>query len=223
MNHEEPFVFQTERRLVMLTGRKARNLPELLSNLREVTGSSIFYHTHHQYLAHHFEKPLFHSDFAVWVSSALLEEPLAEKLAAIDLLAFTSIRQLREAIISNMESYLEEINGRTRECMPGDEFHFLESKSFVMPTGIVAHDVADFFAKMSHVSTVSLYFHLFEARLRLERANSDFSRWLSDRGAVELAVAIGGLNPYEMTLDELRQEIIRLGNREGSASGCQVA
>ncbi len=223
MNHEEPFVFQTERRLVMLTGRKARSLPELVSHLHEVTGSSIFYHTHHQYLSHHFEKPVFHSDFAVWVSSALLEEPLAEKLAAIDLLAFASIRQLREAIIGKVESYLEEIGGRTRECMPGDEFHFLESKSFVMPTGIVAHDIADFFAKLPHVSTVSLYFHLFESRLRLERANNDFSRWLSDRGAGELAAAIDRLNPYQMTLDELRQEMVRLGNPEGSASGCQVA
>jgi hypothetical protein len=35
-----PFVFYAERRMVGLTGRKARNLGELLRHLREVSGSS---------------------------------------------------------------------------------------------------------------------------------------------------------------------------------------
>jgi|SRR5882724_13015214 len=88
-----PFVFYTERRLVVLTGRKARNLEELLSHLYQVSGSSVFYHTHYLYLIHHFEKPRFYNEFANWVSHALQEE----RLAAIDLLAMTSIRELRIA------------------------------------------------------------------------------------------------------------------------------
>ena len=52
MDNQQPFVFHTERRLVMLTGRSARNLAELLEHIRQVSGSSIFYHTHHQYLSH---------------------------------------------------------------------------------------------------------------------------------------------------------------------------
>ena len=64
MNHQEPFIFETERRLVMLTGDRARNLNELPDYITKVSGSSIFYHTHHQYLSHHFEKPVFHNDFA---------------------------------------------------------------------------------------------------------------------------------------------------------------
>ena len=115
MNPEEPFVFSTEWRLVALTGRKARNLDELLKHLREVTGSSIFYHTHQEYLAHHFERPTFHNDFAIWVSHALLEERLAEKLTSIDLLAFPSIRQLREAIIQMIEEFTHESRGRSRD------------------------------------------------------------------------------------------------------------
>ena len=69
-----PFVFYTERRLVVLTGRKARNLEELLSHLYQVSGSSVFYHTHYLYLIHHFEKPRFYNEFANWVSHALQEE-----------------------------------------------------------------------------------------------------------------------------------------------------
>ena len=215
MDQSNPFVFQTERRLVVLTGRRARNLPEMLDHLKNVSGSSIFYHTHHQYLAHHFEKPVFHNDFAIWVARALLEEPLSEKIAAIDLLAFSSIRQLREAIIETVESYMSEIDERVRECPPGDKLHFCESKSFVMPSGIVALDVPDFFAKLPRVSNASLYFHFFEARLRLEKPTNDFSEWLCYRGAEELANAIDKLNPYLMTMEELRDEIIGLGNPEG--------
>ncbi len=216
MDPLQPFVFQTERRLIVLTGRKARNLPEMLNHLHEVSGSSIFYHTHHQYLSHHFEKPLFHNDFALWVARALLEEPLSEKLAAIDLLAFSSIRQLREAIIKTVEVYLDEIKGRVRECLPGDELHFCESKSFIMPSGIVAHDIQDFFTKLPRVSNASLYFHFFEARLRLEQPTNDFSAWLCYCGAEELAQAIDKLNPYLMTMEELREEIIKLGKTEGA-------
>ena len=52
MNRTEGFVFQTERRLVALTGLRASNLDGLLQGLKQVPGSSIFYHTHHMYLSH---------------------------------------------------------------------------------------------------------------------------------------------------------------------------
>ncbi|HYM07731.1 MAG TPA: DUF5752 family protein [Terriglobales bacterium] len=207
-----PFVFYTERRLVALTGRKARNLEELLSHLSQVSGSCIFYHTHYLYLVHHFEKPRFYNEFANWVSHALQEERLAERLAAIDLLAITSIRDLREAIMSAIQKHLE--SGAARRDSPaGDEFHFCEAKSFIMPTGAVAHDVPEFFEQIARVTNACLHFHFFEARLRLERPTNDFSQWLADLGETRLARAIDKLNPYVMTLDELKAEIIRLRRR----------
>lgn len=101
----QPFVFCTERRLVALTGLRTTNLPELLELLREVPGSAIFYHTHHMYLSHHFERTHFTNDFALWVGEALQEDALSEKLAAIDLLSFTSIRSIRDAITAIIENY----------------------------------------------------------------------------------------------------------------------
>ena len=65
------FEFHTGRRLIELTGRKARNLPELLAHLKEVEGSSIFYHTHERYMTHHFSRPDFYNDFAEWTLRAL--------------------------------------------------------------------------------------------------------------------------------------------------------
>jgi len=212
MNSKDPFVFSTEWRLVSLTGRKASNLEELLKHLKEVTGSSIFYHTHQQYLAHHFEKPSFHNDFSIWVSQALLEERLAEQLASIDLLAFSSIRELREAIIELVEDFVKGVRGRLRESPPGQEFYFCEAQSFVMPTGVVAATVPEFFEALQLVSNISIYFHFFEARLRLERPYNDFSQWLCQHGEKDLANAIDRINPYELTLDELKSQIMRIGH-----------
>ena len=213
MSGGNPFVFYTERRLVALTGRKARNLRELLDHLTEVSGSSIFYHTHYLYLAHHFEKPRFYNEFANWVSQALQEERLAEKLAAIDLLTLTSVRRVRETIISIIEKHLQDSSIRPRECPSGDEFHFCQAKSFIMPVGMIAHDVPEFFAELARVTNSCLHFHFFEARLRLERPTNDFSEWLRSLSQDRLARKIENLNPYVMTLDELKDDIVKMGRR----------
>ena len=216
MTNEKSFIFDTELRLVVLTGIKASSLTELRAALPRVPGSSIFFHTHQEYLAHDFQRSAHYNDFARWVSQALREEALAEKLAAIDLLAFTSIRELRDAVIGTVDAYLDELGHPGNECRPEEAFHFCRSRSFVLPTGIVAEDVDDFFRKLTSISHASLYFHFFEARLRLGRRTSDFSRWLTDRGRADLATAIDALDPYIRTLDELRRDIVRLGTSPGA-------
>jgi hypothetical protein len=209
----DPFIFYTERRLVALTGRKARNLTELLDHLRQVPGSSVFYHTHYLYLTHHFEKPRFYNEFAEWVSEALQEKRLAEQLAAIDLLSITSIRELREALVAPIEKHIQPGARAERNCPPGDEFHFCEANSFIMPTGLVAHDVPEFFKQVACVTNACLHFHFFEARLRLGRPTNDFSQWLLAAGEPRLARAVDRLQPYSMTLDELKGRIVRIGRR----------
>ena len=208
-----PFYFSTERRLVRLTGRKARTLSELLRHLREVSGASVFYHTHHVYLSHHFQRPAFDNDFASWTKEALQETALPEQLAAVDLLSFTAMRPLREALIGVIERHLAGGAAGDRPCPGGDEFHFCESQSFLMPTGLVAETPRDFFATMPLVSNVSLFFHFFEARLRLGRTTNDFSAWLAACGDPLRASAIDRLDPYLVSLDELRQQIVEIGGR----------
>ena len=65
-----PFVFYTQQQLVSLTGRRAGNLSQLLGHLRDVTGSSIFYHTHYLYLTQHFVQPKFYNEFATMTGTA---------------------------------------------------------------------------------------------------------------------------------------------------------
>ncbi len=207
----KPFIFCTERRLVRLTGRKARSLAELVRHMREVSGASIFFHTHHHYLSHHFERPVVFNDFAIWVSRALLQRALAERLAAVDLLEFTTIRQLRERFIALIEEHLASSEDVDLRAPKGEEFHFCESQSFIMPTGIVAADAREFFERLPHLTTISLFYHFFGARLRLGRATNDFSAWLAEIGEGGLARKIDALNPYVMTLDQMKMKLIRMG------------
>jgi hypothetical protein len=204
-----PFTFHTELRLVALTGLRATTAEELLLHLKEVPGSSIFYHTHHMYLAHHFERPTFTNDFALWASEALQNDSLGEQLAAVDLLAHTSVRSVRDSVVAIVESHLRQ-SPENRRCPPGDEFYFCRSKSFVMTTGLTAHNPDEFFAVLPAISNASLFYHFFESRLRLERTTNDFSCWLSAIGEHVLAAAIDRLDPYAVTLDELKGQIAAL-------------
>lgn len=209
----QPFEFYTQQQLILLTGRRARNLLELLEHVRSVPGASIFYHTHYLYLTQHFVTPKFYNEFAGWVSQALQERRLGERLGAIDLLSVSSLRELREQIAHEIEKHLRETQGPLRDCPPGDEFHFCEAKTFVFHTGLVAQSVSDFFQLIPSISNACLHFHFFEARLRLEKPTNDFTIWLNDMGENRLARAIDKLNPYVVSLDELKGQIFKIGRR----------
>jgi hypothetical protein len=213
MSEPVPFVFQTERRIVRLTGRRASTLRHLPAGLRLVSGASIFYHTYHRYLSQHFVPAPGRNDFAAWTTDALQEPELGERLAAVDLLEFTTIRALRTVVLDAVEQAVEKQEGWPRACPAGNEFHFCESQSFVMNTGLVARDPEELFRLVRDVSNVSLFYHLFEARLRLGRPTNDFSEWLRHRGADAEADAIERIDPYPLTLDACRERIAAIGSR----------
>ena len=57
----------------------------------------------------------------------------------------------------------------------------------------------------------SIYFHIFESRLRLHRGVNDFSIWFQDGlDERELADKIAVLDPYNYTIEDLRSIIIQL-------------
>lgn len=206
----QPFHFLSSLSLTLLTNRRARDLCELLSHIREVPGSVIYYHTHHFLAQHQYLSPEPPNDFAYWVTQILQEDRLGEQLAAIDLTQFRNIRALRECIIEVIEGNLEQ-RQTLRTAPHGDEFHFREAATFIIPTSHVARDLAEFAQGMEQIGFGSLSLHLFDACLRQEKAQNDFSQWLADElGEHDLAARVGRLDPYTHTLDGLRREIIRL-------------
>ncbi len=204
-----PFHFCTSLDLTLLTNRRARDLAELLEHLREVPGSVIYFHTHHFLAQHQYLSPEPPNDFAYWVTNVLQEDRLGEQLAAVDLMQFPTIRALRERLIATIEAYLNR-SEKLRVAPEGEEFHFRESVSFVVPTRHVAHSLSEFADGVEQVGFGSLAYHFFNARLRHERGENDFSAWCRVLGEAELATAIARLDPYTYTLDGLRKEVVRL-------------
>lgn len=206
---EHPFEFCTETSLVELTGLKAQDLQELLTHIKSVPDSSIYFHTHHFLKQHQALSPEPPNDFAYWVSHVLNESRLGEQLWAIDTVQAGSLRVLRDKIVSTLETYLSEVQSR-RSAPTGAAFHFMKSRSFVFKTPWRATTLEEFLAALHQISTSSLYHHVFEARMRLKRGN-DLSLWLEkELGEPQLAGAIARLDPYTQTLEGLRERIVNL-------------
>jgi len=204
------FHFSASATLTIATNWRARDLAELAGHLREAPGAVVYYHTHHFLAQHHYLSPEPPNDFAYWVAAVLQEDRLGEQLAAIDLMQFRSLQVLRDRLVAMIEGYLE-ARGELRTAPAGEEFHFREAVTFVVPTGQVAHDLAEFAVGMERAGFGSLTFHFFDARLRLERGENDFSEWLREAlGEAALAAAVARLDPYTFTMEGLRQAVVRL-------------
>ncbi len=211
---KNPFYFATRLVLRELTGKKARDLRGLLKYIKAVPGSVIYNHTHQFLQQHIFLLPEPPNDFAYWVREFLNDEKLAERLNSIDTCDFPTIRDLRNAIIKTIQDHLSHWKGPLRTAPEGAEFNFIKAYSFVIPTPYIANDLKEFMDGLRRISVQSLYFHMFEARLRLERKTNDFSLWLgTSLDEIDLAAEIGHLDPYTYTLEQLRRKLIKLIER----------
>ena len=207
---EEPFHFFTRLHLKELTGLKASNLHELVDKLKIVPDSVIYYHTHQFLEEHQYLTPEPANSFALWVEDALNDNVLAEKLAAIDTFTFSAIEPLRQRLISVIQEHIARGNGH-QSAPEGNEFYFIKSISTVIQTPYVAHDLREFVEVLRKVTINSLYFHIFESRLRLHKSSNDFSIWIKDTlSENDLAEKIASLDPYTFTLEGLRSTIIQL-------------
>ncbi len=206
-NSESAFHFHTKLEQTLLLGIKARSVVQLLDGIGSVPESSVYFHTHHFLLQHQYLSPEPPNDFAYWVSELVGNAALGESLGSVDIVAFDSIADLRDKFISLLENHISSDAYRP-DTDHGEPFHFMASRTFVLPTSFVAHDIREFREMIGAVSIESLYYHIFDARLRLGREESDFSRWLRDRGRPDIAEKIRKLDPYAQTMEGLRKNII---------------
>src|SRR5512143_436245 len=196
----EPFRFHTKLDQTILLGLRAKNAIELLAGIRHVPPSSIYHHTHRFLQQHHYLSPEPPNDFAYWVTSMLNDDALGELLASVDVIQFQTIAELREAFIGILEEHLRTAE-RARDSFPGEEFQFMATRTFVMTLPVTAQTLGEFREKLRTVSVKSLYYHMFDARLRLARGENDFSRWFRDLGYPGLPAAVSRLAPYNTPLD----------------------
>jgi hypothetical protein len=209
---KEPFVFYTRQHLTELTGLRATTLSQLLALIKNVPGSCIYHHTHRFLQQHQYLSPEPPNDFAYWVSEILGEAELGERLASIDTVQFSNIRSLRERIIIVIDEYLKNNKLALLKFAKSDEaFHFMKSISFVLPLPYAAHDLAEFLSIFKKITIDSIYYHIFESKLRIGQRTNDFSAWFEH--ALEnkkLAGLVSRLDPYTRTLEDLRKTIIHI-------------
>lgn len=205
-----PFEFYSRLHLRQLTGRRAATFPQLVHHLKEVPGSVVYHHTHHFLEQHQRVVPSVPNDFAYWATEVMGEGRLGEQLAAIDLINAESIRDLREQIIAVIDQALRAMPALAINTAPaGQEFYFMSTMSFIFKTPYRATTLAEFVECLRKITCTTLYYHIFESRLRFEKATNDFSNWLREGvGDAALAERVARLNPYDYSLEGLRKKLI---------------
>lgn len=209
---KEPFRFFTRLNLTELTGLRATTLAQLLDLINRVPGSCIYHHTHRFLQQHQYLSPEPPNDFAYWVTEILGEAELGEELSSIDTIQYSSIAELRKKMATTIEVYLRNNRfAKLKFARMGEEFHFLKSVSFILSTSYIAYDLSGFVDIVRKITIDSIYFHIFEARLRLEKGENDFSNWIKNSiGDKKLADEVSRLDPYTYTLENLRERIISI-------------
>ena len=214
-----PFYFNSAAHLLRIGREQATNLSELLEGLRSCPNDSIFQHTFQTLQEHHFIREGFSNDFAHWAFAACNEVGLAERLAALDVRAFTSIAELRNRLVMIVDEYLKH-NPRARDRAALEPFYFCATDTVVIPTPFVARNLQEFIESLQRVSIHSIHYHFIEARLRLKLNSNDFSLWLEEE--MELGMVADRLNRidiYTSTLNDVREQILRILDRAGQAGG----
>jgi Family of unknown function (DUF5752) len=192
--------------LLKATGRKAKTLRELRDLIASVSAESVLHHTYQYFLKGHILE--YTNDFAHWAGKSLEESALAEHLSNIDPYSCKDISQLRTELLKAVDGYLEEFP-EPREALPRDEFYFNETVTLIFSSGVRAKNLAEFLVAIKDVDRSSLYYHFYDARLRLGVRADEFSQWFSDGlGKDKLAEKIRRIDPFMHNLEGIRERIV---------------
>jgi hypothetical protein len=203
---DKAFVFRDVVSILKPTGLKAGNLKELRDCLAKAGGECIFHHTYQYFSKGHVRE--YTNDFAHWAGETLEERALAEHLSNIDPYSFKNIRGLRGEFLRVLDFYIENFP-EPREAMPGDEFFFNETITFVFPTGIKARNLAEFLIALKYIDSSSIYYHFYEARMRLRKEEDDFSKWVNEViGDNDISDGIKTIDLFMHNLEGIRGHLI---------------
>lgn len=205
-----PFQFYSKLDLTILLGIKARNVVELLDGIQKIPDASVYFHTHKFLQQHHYLSHEPSNDFAYWTGKILNRVALAEQLSSLDIVQFHRIADLRIRLVEIIESHVNKAEVELNNCPPGNEFHFMASKIFSFPTPHLANNLTEMKDHLETISITSLYYHIYDAKLRLAHDENDFSIWFREIGKPELANAVQHLDPYTYTLEGLRKRLLVL-------------
>ena len=201
----EPFEFRQCTSILKSTGMKAKNLRELRDRIATASDDSIFHHTYQYFLKGHILE--YTNDFAQWAGESLEERALSEHLSNVDPYAFREISDLRQELLRVIDGYLS-VFPEPREAIPGDEFYFNETVTLIFPVGMRARNLAEFLMALKYIDSGSIYYHFYEARVRLGSGIDDFSLWMEDAlGKRELAERIRAIDLFIHSIEGIREHL----------------
>ena len=87
----------------------------------------------------------------------------------------------------------------------------MQSRIIEVPTGLEARTLAEFRKILATVNASAVYYHNFEAILRLGRRMGDFALWIEEQlDLPELAQKISRVDFYMTSLESVRYQILKL-------------
>ena len=193
-----------------ILGKQAEDERTLAELLEEVPLDSVYFHTHSYFLRHRFIERMYPNDFAEWVGRQVRDHVLAERLSVVDPFDFRTLDMLREELISIIDDHLSGMATVPRAGF-GTPFYFNRSRILEVPTGLEVRTLREFRDAMSEVDVSAIYFHVFEAHLRLQREENDFSAWIREGLKLpDLADQMRALNPYLGSLERVRSSLLNM-------------
>lgn len=202
------FIFYSEYNLPVLLGRKATNVYELLDGIKTIPIASLYYHTHKFLKQHHYLVPEPPNDFAYWIRNVLIQPKLGEMIASINIVECKNLEDLRNNLIEILENH--DRSGYGINCQKGFEFQYMSCKTFWFRNNHEASDLKEFNKILQSIDISTFYVNIFGSKLREGKQKNTFSEWFESIGEVELAEKISNIDPYTLTLDGLRKQILNL-------------
>lgn len=190
------------------TGKKASTLRELREILSVISEDSIFHHTYQYFLKGHILE--YTNDFAHWAGESLEERALSEHLSSIDPYDFSSVADLRKRLLATIDDYLDKFP-EPREAMAGEEFYFSQTVTLTFPAGIRAQNFAEFLIAIKYIDSGCIYYHFYEARIRLGSGVDDFSAWIQNvLLKKDIADKVRAIDPLMHSVEGIREHIIEV-------------
>jgi hypothetical protein len=207
---KDPFFFTGCWELREMLGRSARDEQQLLEAIEEIPLDSLSYHTQSFFLRHAYIAGPYPNDFATWAAIQVRDRVLGEKLGILNPYDFENLEALRAEIVNIIDEHLSQLQIIPR-VIYGEPFHFMQSRIIEVPTGLEARTLTEFKNILATADASVVYYHNFEAILRLGRKEGDFALWIEEQlDLPELARRISRLDFYMTSLESIRHRIINL-------------
>ncbi len=204
----DPFVIKNCALAAVATGEHAGSLIELRDRMATTHIGCVYFHFWGRRLHPQFTHPEYNNDFGAWAHRSLHDQILAERLSVIDPMEFKDLEELRLYVYDVLDKRIEEL-----EVLPWikkeDRFSFIRSIITVFDTPISMNSPEELLQIVPALSPGSVFYHMIDARRRTPDGLDDFSTWLKiwQEEHEELIKAIQQIDPYFLTISELKNEL----------------